>query len=188
MTTIAAIQGNGWAVLGYDSLVTEESRTFFLPKDAGKVGKNGPYLLGAAGDMRAINLVLHVLKPPYPSPTDVGVKLDKFISTKFIPALKSCFDEAQYGEKGSQDSSVIAVVNGAVYEVGSNYEWCKDEQGIYAVGSGSDYALGALYEAKEGKKRTLANARASMRSALAISSLLDVGTGGQIHIETQKAP
>lgn len=188
MTTIAAIQGDGWAVIGYDSLVTEDSRTFILPRESGKVGKNGPYLIGAAGDMRAINLVLHTLKPPHPTPSDVGVKLDKFISTKFVPALKSCFDDAQYGEKGSQDSSVIAVVNGAVYEIGSNYEWCRDQEGIYSIGSGSGYALGAMYEAKEGKKRTMTNARSSIKSALSISSLLDIGTGGPTHILTQKAP
>lgn len=188
MTTIAAIQGDGWAVVGYDSLVTEDSRAFFLPKESGKVGKNGPYLLGAAGDMRAINLVLHSLKPPYPNASDVGAKLDKFISTKFVPALKSCFDEAQYGEKGSQDSSVIVVVNGSVYEVGSNYEWCRDREGLYAIGSGSDYALGSMYEAHQGKKRTMTHARSSLKSALAISSLLDVNTGGELHILTQKAP
>lgn len=188
MTTIAAIQGNGWAVVGFDSLVTEDSRAFFLPKESGKVGKNGPYLIGAAGDMRAINLVLHSLKPPLPSPSDVGLKLDRFISTKFVPALKACFDEAQYGEKGSQDSSVIAVVNGAIYEIGSNYEWCRDREGIYAVGSGSDYALGSMYETQQGKKRTVTHARSSLRSALAISSTLDVSTGGDIQILTQNAP
>jgi ATP-dependent protease HslVU (ClpYQ) peptidase subunit len=186
MTTIAAIQGDGWAVIGYDSLVSEESRTFILPKDSGKVGKNGPYLLGAAGDVRAINLVLHTLKPPAPTPTDRGVKLDKFISTKFVPALKACFDEAQYGEKGSQDSSVLVVVNGSIYEIGSNYEWCHDQEGIYALGSGGDYALGALYQAKEGKKRTVAHARSSVKSALEIASTLDTDTGGPLHILTQK--
>jgi len=91
VTTIAAIQGEGWAVVAYDSRVTEENRAYVLPKDAGKVVRNGSYILGAAGDMRAVNLLAHTLKPPVPAPTDVGIKLDKFISSKFVPALKACF-------------------------------------------------------------------------------------------------
>ena len=49
MTTIAAIQGEGWAVVAYDSRVTEENRSYVLPKDAGKVVRNGGYIFGAAG-------------------------------------------------------------------------------------------------------------------------------------------
>lgn len=188
MTTIAAIQGDTWAVIAYDSRITEDSRLFTLPNISGKVAQNGPYLLGAAGDLRAINLLHHVFKPPVPSPGDRGAKLNKFISSRFVPALKACFDEAQYGEKGSQDSSVIAVVNGTVYEIGSNYEWCHDQRGIYAIGTGSAYALGALYESNDGRrKKTLTTARSSLKSALAIASALDVNTGGNIHVITQKS-
>ena len=57
MTTIAAIQGEGWAVVAYDSRVCEDNRSFILPKDAGKVVRNGQYILGAAGDMRALRLL-----------------------------------------------------------------------------------------------------------------------------------
>jgi ATP-dependent protease HslVU (ClpYQ) peptidase subunit len=187
MTTIAAIQGDGWAVVGFDSQITEDSRIFLLPSAAGKVAQNGPYILGAAGDLRAINLLHHTFRPPAPAPTERGLKLDKFISTKFVPALKSCFDEAQYGEKGSHESSIIAVVNGTVYEIGADYDWCHDQRGIYAVGTGSSYALGSLYESNDGRKRrTLTAARANLRSALTIASLLDINTGGTIHISTQK--
>lgn len=187
MTTIAAIQGDSWAVIAYDSRITEDSRAFTLPNISGKVAQNGPYLLGAAGDLRAINLLHHTFKPPAPSPSMRGARLNEFISSKFIPALKTCFDDAQYGEKGAQDSSVIAVVNGTVYEIGSNYEWCHDQRGIYAIGTGGTYALGALYESNDGRrKKTLTTARSSLKSALAIASLLDVNTGGNIHVVTQK--
>ena len=174
-------------MIGYDSRVTEENRIFVLPKDAGKVIRNGQYILGAAGDMRAVNLLAHTFKPPVPAATDHGVKLDKFISAKFIPALKQCFDDAQYGEKGEQDSSVLVVVHGRIYEVGNGYDWCLDEAGIYAMGSGSDYALGAMHAYAEGKKRTLSHAKASVRNAVAIASRLDPGTGEPIHVISQNA-
>lgn len=185
MTTIAAIQGDGWAVVGYDSRVTEDNRVFTLPKDAGKVVKNGPYILGAAGDMRAVNLLAHTFKPPAPAPSDHGTKLDKFISSKFVPALKACFDEAQYGEKGEQDSSILVVVHGRIYEIGSGYDWCHDSEAIYALGSGGAYALGAMYAALEGKKRTQANCRAAARSAVLISTRLDPASGEPVYLLTQ---
>ncbi len=187
MTTIAAIQGDGWAVVGYDSRVTEDNRIFVLPKDAGKVVKNGPYIFGAAGDMRAVNLLAHTFKPPVPAANDYGVKLDRFISSKFIPALKTCFDDAQYGEKGEQDSTVLVVIHGRIYEIGSGYDWCHDVEGIYGLGSGGNYALGAMYAALEGKKRTQANCRSAARSAIQIAARLDPSSGEPVFLLTQSS-
>jgi ATP-dependent protease HslVU (ClpYQ) peptidase subunit len=186
VTTIAAIQGKSWAVVGYDSRITEESRLFTLSKDAGKVVRNGPYLLGAAGDLRAINLLSHNLRPPLPSEEDVGVKLDKFISIKFIPALKKCFDEAQYGEKGEQDSTIIVVIRGCVYEVGSNYDWCQDTSGLYALGTGGHYALGAMSYAARGKNLSLQEAKTAVRNSITIASRYDPSTGGPVHVVAQE--
>jgi ATP-dependent protease HslVU (ClpYQ) peptidase subunit len=187
MTTIAAIQGDGWAVVAFDSQITEDTRAFLLPTSGGKVAQNGPYILGAAGDMRAINLLHHTFRPPAPPPLERGIKLDHFMATKFVPALKACFDEAQYGEKGAQDSSILVLANGTVYEIGAGYDWCHDQRGIYAIGTGAGYALGSLYESNDArKKKALTSARTNLRSALAIASLLDVHTGGDIHIMTQK--
>jgi ATP-dependent protease HslVU (ClpYQ) peptidase subunit len=186
LTTLAAIQGDGWAVIGYDSRVTEDNRIFVLPKESGKVVKNGQYIFGAAGDMRAVNLLAHTFKPPAPSATDYGVKLDKFISSKFVPALKSCFDEAQYGEKGEQDSTVLVVVHGTIYEIGSGYDWCHDDSGVYAMGSGAQYALGAMLASLEGKKRTMPAARSIVKAAVSISARLDPSTGEPVHVLAQK--
>jgi ATP-dependent protease HslVU (ClpYQ) peptidase subunit len=187
LTTLAAVQGEGWAVIGYDSRVTEENRIFSLPKDAGKVVRNGQYILGAAGDMRAVNLLAHTFKPPVPTASEYGTKLDKFMSAKFIPALKQCFDDAQYGEKGETDSSVLALIHGRVYEIGGGYDWCLDETGIYAVGSGSDYALGAMFALTEGKKRTMSHAKSIVKSGIQIATRLDPQTAEPIYIISQTA-
>lgn len=187
MTTIAAFQGPSWAVVGFDSRVTEGSRVFVLPESSGKVVESGPYLLGAAGDMRAVNLLAYTFKPPVPAATEVGVKLDRFMSSKFIPALKHCFDDAQYGEKGNQESTVLAVIRGRVYEIGSNYEWCHDAEGLYAMGSGSDYALGAMYAARDGRKKGITTARNVVRKSLEIAARLDPETGAPIRVLSQRA-
>jgi ATP-dependent protease HslVU (ClpYQ) peptidase subunit len=187
LTTIAAIQGDGWAVVGFDSRVTEDGRVFTLPVGSGKVVERGPWLLGAAGDVRAINLVSHVLKTPSPPPPGVSrAELDVFFSTKFVPALKSCFDEAQYGEKGEQDSQVVAVVHGVVYVVGSSYDWAPDASGTYAIGSGGAYALGSIARGEDRRKnRTPQAARDAVRRAVEIAARFDADTGAPVRVLTQ---
>jgi ATP-dependent protease HslVU (ClpYQ) peptidase subunit len=188
MTTIAAVQGDGWAVVGYDSRVTEEGQKIFtLSKDNGKLLKNGNYLLGAAGDMRAINLIAHVFKPPALNPTMYGVKLDKFITAIFIPELKKCLEDASYSKDGEMESSVMVVANGTIYEIGNDFSWAHDESGIYAIGSGGDYALAALLATFETRKRTLGTAKALVRQAITISAKLDPSTAPPIYIQVQHA-
>lgn len=186
MTTIAAVQGEGWAVIGYDSRVSEEDgRVYILPKDNSKVFKNGSYIIGAAGDMRAINILAHVFKPPTLNPTTVGVKLDKFMTAVFIPELKKCFEDNSYSKDGEQDSQIMVLANGIVYEIGEDYSWCHDELGVYAVGSGSAFALGALNALAEGKKRTLTSARTMIKSALGVAVKFDNKTGEPFYLLTQ---
>ena len=94
MTTIAGVQGENWAVVGYDSRVTEENEKIYsLPKDNGKMFKNGNYIIGVAGDVRAINILCHIFKPPVVSPSTYGLRLDKFMTASFIPEMKKCFEE-----------------------------------------------------------------------------------------------
>jgi ATP-dependent protease HslVU (ClpYQ) peptidase subunit len=185
VTTIAAVQGDGWAVVGYDSRVTEESRVFTLPSHNGKVIRNGPYVIGAAGDLRAVNLVAHTFRPPTPPVGADLSELDRFVATKLVPALKSCFEDANYGEKGEQDSTIIAVVSGTIYEIGSNYEWCHDSHGLHGLGSGGAFALGALHSSIGGRRVTIQQARSAVRSAVSIAARLDSNTGGPIHTTSQ---
>lgn len=187
MTTIASIQGEGWSVVGYDSRVSEDDgRYYTLPKHSGKVANVSGYLIGAAGDMRAVNIVTNLLKPQSAGNL-VGAKLDKFMASVFIPDLKACLDENSYGKDGEQGSSIIVSVNGVVYDIGSNYEWCHDEIGIYAVGSGGGYALGSLYSLVEPfADRTIESAKAHLKEALTISAKLDNNTGAPFNFIIQR--
>jgi ATP-dependent protease HslVU (ClpYQ) peptidase subunit len=187
MTTIASIQGNGWSVVGYDSRVSEDDgRYYTLPKHSGKVVSNSGYLLGAAGDMRAVNILTDVFKPP-PAADLAGVKLDKFMTSRFIPELKSCFEENNYGKDGEQESSILVSVNGVVYDIGSNYEWCHDEYGVYGLGSGGNYALGCLYSSLGAiNSRTIEDAKSQVRDALTIAARLDHRSGAPFNVLIQK--
>ena len=195
MTTILAVQGNGWAVVGFDSRISTEdtNRVSTLGRGVEKITRNGDYLIGAAGDVRAINLLSYAFNPPKPEDL-TGTKLDRFMTTKFIPALRKCFEDQGYAVKGSDEgavhnSTVLVVVNGTIYEIDSDYAWARDTYGIYAAGSGGDYALGALH-GMFGPSRELhiEKTKAYVRKALEVGARLDAGSGAPFHILFQASP
>lgn len=184
MSTVAAIQGSTWAVVAYDSQVSEDDgRKYTLPRGMDKVSQNKGYVFGVAGDFRAVNIVSHVFDPPSP-PLKRGHDLDVFMSAKFVPSLRGCFEKSYYGKEGEHGSLLIVVVNGVVYEIGGNYDCLRDDVGLYAIGSGSAYAMGSLFES-ESEKRTLKNAKDRALSAVQVATLLDSGTGEPIRILVQ---
>jgi ATP-dependent protease HslVU (ClpYQ) peptidase subunit len=197
MTTIAAVQGDGWAVVGSDSRITDEGRVYAMPKGSGKVVHNEDYMFGTAGDLRAVNIMEHAFTPPDASGYS-GKDLDAFITTRFIPALRKCFEEHGYSaspeEKDTKEaaigheSQILAVVNGSIYELGEDYSWLKDASGLYAMGSGGDYAIGALHAMAPPKaKLTIELAKDIVKEALTIAAKLDSNSGGPFTILVQES-
>lgn len=200
MTTIVGLQGDGFAVVAHDSRVSDMdsagrvSQVITIRQNASKVAKNGKYLLGAAGDMRAINILHHVFTPPAPPSTATGVKLDKFFTNKFIPDLRECFESQGYAapERDSSDhlaehgSLVLAVVHGTIYVVDGSYSWAADINGMYAIGTGSSYALGALKALTPKKKLTPSQAKTLAIKALSVASHYDPHTGPPFYTHVQE--
>jgi ATP-dependent protease HslVU (ClpYQ) peptidase subunit len=183
MTTIAAVQGPGWAVIGSDSQVSEDNRTYRLPKGFGKLVRNGPYLIGTAGDLRAINILTHAFDPPTPGKPK-GMNLDRFMVSQFIPKLRESFDANGYGREGEHGSVVLACLGGVIYEIGQYYECIRDDDGLYAIGSGGQFALGALRVLK-GETPTMAEAEDVVRSALVAAASFDCNTAEPVVIMNQ---
>lgn len=198
MTTIVAVQGPSWSVVGFDSQVTEgEQRRYTMSRGSSKVVKNGEYILGAAGDVRAINILAHSFRPPAIGDL-VGIKLDRFMTSKFVPALRKCFEEQGYAastketkEIAEQGSTVLAVANGVIYVIGEDYSWVRDTTGVYSFGSGGDFALGALFALGADTPQSSSSMMTTeklIRKALAVAARLDPGTGSPFHVVSQSAP
>lgn len=200
MTTIVGIQGSNYSIVCTDSRVSsfDESGNAFqittLGTGTSKVAESGRYLLGAAGDVRAINILHHVFVPPTPSFTGGGPKLDHFITQRFIPALRNCFEVNGYATPDNDtkehiaehSSQILVVVNGMIYIIDGDYSWTSDKTGIYAIGTGSSYALGALYALTNGKEMTLTKARTAINKALSIASKFDPYTGAPFQTFVQE--
>lgn len=184
MTTICAVQGRGWVVIGWDSrVVDEDSRAYVAGGAWSKVVENNGYLLGAAGDVRAINILAHAFSPPA-APKVRGVRLDRFITAKFIPALREVFEREGYlanrrETAEAHGASLIVVVNKTVYEIGSDWAWVHPADGVYAIGSGAPFALGALSVLPH---RVVTDAESAVMDALLMASRFDAGTGAPFKV------
>jgi len=195
MTTIVAVQGDGWCIVGWDSRISVtdgegRAEIHVLAESQRKVVQNGPWLIGAAGDLRAINVLSHNFNPPAPRPTLSGQGLDRFVSAEFVPSLREVLEKSGYAPvikdhpgKTEFDSELIVAVNGRAYPIDGDYSWISDASGLYAVGSGAHYALGAL--TATGWGRSVLTARNSVLKALSVASRFDPGTGAPFHVATQ---
>jgi ATP-dependent protease HslVU (ClpYQ) peptidase subunit len=192
MTTIVGYQGEDFAVISVDtriSSIDDNGMTYqvsSLGPGCTKMAQNGKYLIGAAGDMRAINILHHVFQPPSPTPSIKGKKLDAFVTQKFIPALIECFDQTGYSpperdaseHKSEQGSTIVVVINATIYIIENDYAWMSEASGLYATGTGSAYALGALQSITGGKKTlTPMQAKKACLKALGIAAKYDAYTG-----------
>jgi len=200
MTTIVGIQGEGFAVICADSRISSvnegSSQIGTLREGSGKLAQNGKYIIGAAGDVRAINILHHVFQPPTPPQNVHGRKLDQFFTSKFIPALRECFDSQGYSVPEREDkehlaeqgSSIIVAVNSHIYVVETDYSWSSEASGLYSLGSGSSYALGALTVLIRNKKLTSQQAKTIALRSLSAAAKYDAGTGApyQTFVQGQK--
>lgn len=200
MTTIIGIQGPDFALVCSDSRISTMDEGGFasqittLSSNSAKVAENGKYLLGAAGDMRAINILHHAFTPPPVPPSTTGKKLDNFITTKFIPALRDCFEKQGYAAPerdtsthiAEHGSTVMVVVSGSIYVIDGDYSWTSDMTGMYALGTGSAYALGALHVLGSSKKMTAQQAKRVALKAIGVSSKYDPYTGSPFHCYIQE--
>lgn len=148
MTTLIAYQGDGYSVIAADSQTTYGN----LGSDCspmGKIAQNGKFLVAAAGTVRGMNLIQHSFIPPaLPTRMKNVEQLDKYMVTKFLPALRKCFVDAGYdmkedGDIATHDNDFIVCVNGILYFIDGAYGLERNRENIHITGSGKMVAVGA---------------------------------------------
>lgn len=175
MTTIVGICKNGNVTLGADSQVTVDS-TIVNSKITEKITKNNGYLIAGAGDAMACDILQHVFIPPIPNATE-RKNLYKFMITKFVPAMRECLEENEYKPDSSdKDSgfSFLIAFDGELFDISDDYSVLISDDGIYGVGNGAKWAMGALH------------AGSSIQEALEIAAKKDIYTSGPFQIIKQQ--
>lgn len=167
MTTIIAIETAEGVEVGCDSQATGPDK---VEMEQPKVFVNNGAVYGVAGTALLANEICH---GDMPKPPDDAAKTDRWMTREVIPAIRTIIEEI--APKRSEDDfemHVLVVANGRAYEVGGNAGWIRNTAGIYALGSGGPYAVGAI------------SAGASIRDALRIAAHHDPYTGYTLTVAT----
>lgn len=187
MTTIAAIQGDGFAVIAADRRATD-SDGFSIEMLTPKIFKNGIALIGGAGSVRGLN----ILEFGWSAPAYAQSKsVEHYLTQKLIPSLRKTFIEAGYDMKSDkevaeQDNDLVICIKGQVFIIAGDYSWDRCARGIHIAGSGGKYALGALAAlGATDKKLTPEKADQILRKSIAIAMRWDAYSGGEIDVFTQ---
>ena len=159
MTTIVAVETPAGITFAFDSLVSDGTRTFETPQQ--KVIHNHGVTYGVAGNILAVNLITHS-ELPTPS-SNSGAQ---WVTLVLAPALAEVLTDLKRDD--GYGTIILAAVNGRIYDFGTSLEWTRDSTGRYAIGSGAQYAFGAL------------SAGATPLGAVEIAKTHDSGTGGTI--------
>ena len=188
MTTLVAIQGDGWSVLGCDSRLSDDNGRFQIAKTPKIVDNNG-ILIAGCGSSRASNILHYGYTQPKPT---VKEDLNTYMTTKFIPQMRKNFVEAgidmkEDGDVALIDGGFIISVKGQVFSVSEDYSWDTDIRNVYVMGSGGDVALGALAALGVEKVKTVNQAETMIRKAIAIAIQYDNMCSEPIHTFRQYA-
>lgn len=142
MTTIIAAQNEkGDIKFAWDSQSTWGNRHF---NGSEKVFKNGPVTFGVSGAVRTSDILRHMTIPPRGKSKDTR----KWIVTTLVPAIIKQLKSVDAGimEDGQIDGNahMIIAVDGQVGVLANDFCFVQDISGVYGIGSGSSFALGAL--------------------------------------------
>ena len=174
MTTIVGLVKDGVVIMGADTQVTDADRKNNHVKME-KITKNNGYLIAGSGDSQPCDILQHIFIPPVPNATD-RKDLYHFMITKFVPAMRECLSENNWkpdmDDKESGFSMLIAY-DGEMFDIGDDFSVLLNGDGIYGIGNGSKFAIGALY------------AGASIEKSLEIAANNDIYTSGPFQLIRQ---
>jgi len=183
VTTIAAIEGPDWVVLGADTMSSSEDG-FSITIPNGKIFRNNNIVFAGAGAVRGINILEHDFIPPQITVKD----MDKYVTRQLVPAMRRTFIEAGYEvlkpEASVENDNIwIVVIRGKVYRIDSDYSWERTTDNLYVAGSGERFALGAMSALTNGALiDDHAKARKIVTKALQIATKYDSATGGKLNV------
>jgi ATP-dependent protease HslVU (ClpYQ) peptidase subunit len=155
MTTIVGVQYEDKCVIVADNQVTDFSTSSMRRlnhPDMKKIAERGAFLISGSGEVMPCDVAQRMWNPPKLTANDKK-DLMNFVITKAMPTLRKCLTENGYdfnegkGEgktDGEQRFHFIMAVGGELFDIGDDLSVCRTSDGLYAIGSGGDLALGAM--------------------------------------------
>jgi len=182
MTTLVGIQGEDFVVFAADSQITDGDQRI-ISIETPKIISTGRYLLGLTGDSRPGDILAYAWKPPLYRGEDPV----RFMGSKLVPSMSAAFKEGNY-EIDNKDMNFAFLIsfNANLFSIGGDLSFNTSERGLFAAGSGGNYALGFLYSLDKKMYRTPEMAKIVAQKAVKIASVLDINTSTPIQLEIQE--
>lgn len=164
MTTLIGVQLEDDVLLGWDGRVTASNEHFTLRQE--KFFVTHGIIMGVTGTVRVMNIFSTLDLPEYD-----GSDALSWTVVNLIPTLEAAAEHFKLtNEDGKLDANLLVVVDSQLFKVGSDFSVYSAEEPIFTMGSGGDYALGAL------------KAGADVLEALTIAASCDHGSGGTLTV------
>jgi len=175
MTTIIGIEYHDRSVIMADNRVTDDGGKVWHHPDMVKISKRGAFIVAGAGEILPCDVIQHIWEPPRVLAKDKE-DLWHFMVVKVVPSMRKCLVENGYNfneaDAGDNRFGFIVSVAGHLFELDDSLGMTRQLNGIYSIGSGGSYALGALA------------AGAEPEEAMDIASQLTAFTAGPYITET----
>jgi ATP-dependent protease HslVU (ClpYQ) peptidase subunit len=146
--------------------------------DVPKVFRRGRFLIGYTTSFRMGQLLEHYLEVP---PQHVDEADSRYMVTKFVEAARKLLKEKGFAkveannEKGGQ---FLVGYRGTLYSIQSDFQVGQTADGLDAVGSGAEFALGAM------KALSKTSPTRRIKRALEISAHFNMGVCGPFYVRS----
>ena len=177
MTCIVGMIHNGKVWMGGDSAGTAGNMNQRIRADK-KVFVKGEFIIGFCGSFRMGDLLKHTFE--IPDTTEV-TDPDKFMVNQFVDALRSLLEtenkKAGLSDRDKLYPSILVGFRGRLYNIESDYQCGRPEDGFDSVGSGSSVAIGAMHGSKG-----ITSPKARITAALEAASRNDAAVRPPFHV------
>jgi len=181
VTTLTGIQGPDFVVFAADSQITDGDQRI-ISVETPKIVSTGKYLLGLTGDSRPGDILAYAWKPPLYR----GEDPTRFMGSRVLPSISAAFKEGNYEiDNKEMNFAFLIAFNGNLFSIGGDLSFNTSERGLFAAGSGGNYALGYLYSLEPKSYNKVLTASVVAEKAVRISSLLDINTHPPIQVVAQ---
>jgi len=177
VTTIIGYEHEAGCVIASDTQTTAGNGHPFTHPDLVKISCRGGYLIAASGENQSCDIAAHLWNVPkydgYPW-YQFGIKV-------LSPSLREAHEINGFNPTGEEDWCVMIAHSGQILTIESDYSILRSADGLYGMGSGSTYALGALTILLGVTSVTCA-----MERAVLVASRFDVFTSNETNVVTQR--
>lgn len=181
MTCIVGLEHNGGVTLGADSMLSDfwAGAAMVTPK----VWKTGEWVYGYCGSLRAGQILQHIFSAPQlPDDTD-DESFERYLVSEWSETLRAVFLDAGHAKikhevQTANDTWFLFGVRGRLYTMQGDYSVWRTDRGYASIGSGEQFALGAL----EVLKKSHSSVKHKLETALAAAAEHAPTVGPPFHL------